>query len=584
MRARRPWHSRTMVIPKYHSTVAYWLITVIAGGTYLLPYILLGASSHVLVHDNLDAYFVLYKVLVASGNVLANNGTPIHEIFNGLPREALPSQFDAFVLMYWLFGPIGAYVVNRTVMTTVGFLGMYLLLRRHVIPGNRFYMIQFGCSLCYALLPFFPFGGLSVAGLPLVVYAVLNIREGDLRCPNWLILILFPFYSSFVTSGVFLLFALACLLLSDVIHRRGTAFFLLAIVIMSLTYIVTHYRLFAAVICNSFTSHRVEFARLGIDLPGAAREVLKLLRNGENDAPGAQGLIICPTVLICFFMLIQSSRDRRAKFYVLLLAFIVITAGLYGLLEWDPISGVADRIFHWLPVQQRFYYLHPMLWVLLFAFALRFIRVRFRGGRWAVACLLGAQVILLFSYHELRQNRFAPTIEEFFAERQFEAIANYIGQPKSSYRVASLGMHPSIAQYNGFYTLDGYVPSYPLEYKQKWRDVIEGELARNASLMRYYDKWGSRVYLFSSELRERGGYVMNRAGNDFEVERLDLDVPAFEALGGKYVISAVRINESNNPQFKLDRKFEDSRSAWDIYLYRIVEIGKAEIVRTRSRD
>ena len=39
-------------------------------------------------------------------------------------------------------------------------------------------------------------------------------------------------------------------------------------------------------------------------------------------------------------------------------------------------------------------------------------------------------------------------------------------------------------------------------------------------------------------------------------------------------LSAVRINEIKNPQFRLERAFRDSGSAWDIYLYRLLSPGK----------
>ncbi len=43
-----------------------------------------------------------------------------------------------------------------------------------------------GVSLAFALLSFWPFGGLSVAGMPLTLYAFLNIRDGNLQYWNWL--------------------------------------------------------------------------------------------------------------------------------------------------------------------------------------------------------------------------------------------------------------------------------------------------------------------------------------------------------------------------------------------------------------
>ena len=55
-----------------------------------------------------------------------------------------------------------------------------------------------------------------------------------------------------------------------------------------------------------------------------------------------------------------------------------------------------------------------------------------------------------------------PSYRQFFLTWLFFEVAEYIGKPKSSYCVVSIGMHPSIAQMNGFFTLDGYQTNYPL--------------------------------------------------------------------------------------------------------------------------
>ena len=45
-----------------------------------------------------------------------------------------------------------------------------------------------------------------------------------------------------------------------------------------------------------------------------------------------------------------------------------------------------------------------------------------------------------------------PSVKEFFAEEQFKEIKEYINGQPEEYRVASIGIHPAIAQYNGFFT------------------------------------------------------------------------------------------------------------------------------------
>ena len=107
-----------------------------------------------------------------------------------------------------------------------------------------------------------------------------------------------------------------------------------------------------------------------------------------------------------------------------------------------------------------------------------------------------------FKNHEYVRNKnfFGnPTVERYFAQKQFSEIKAFIDKPLNSFRVASIGLNPSISLFNGFYTADGYFVNYPLAYKKKFRKVIEKELNKSQDLKSYYDKWGNRVYLFSSQ-------------------------------------------------------------------------------------
>src|SRR5699024_6619802 len=104
----------------------------------------------------------------------------------------------------------------------------------------------------------------------------------------------------------------------------------------------------------------------------------------------------------------------------------------------------------------RIHFMRPVLWYASFAIALSFLWRQFRLGKWVVIFLLAAQCTLLYQLTEDVKYREAgtPTFKEFYAEDLFKDIQDYIGKDQSSYRVASIGLHPAISQYNGFYTLD----------------------------------------------------------------------------------------------------------------------------------
>ncbi|MCB2263496.1 MAG: DUF6044 family protein [Candidatus Thiosymbion ectosymbiont of Robbea hypermnestra] len=538
---------------------------------YLAPYLYAGTDATLAIHDNLDSNFVWYKTLLESGALFARNDFPIERI-NGLPRSVLPSEFDALVLLYALFGPYGAYVVNRMLITLVGFFGMYLLLRRHLAPGEPNRVIQVGGALCFALLPFWPFGGLSIAGIPLVLYAFLNIRGGLYHGHDWLILLLFPFYSNLALSGFFLLLALGLLWLWDLTRRRASAGALLALLLLSVGYLFTHYRLLLNFLVDTaFVSHRVEFAVRAhqvIDWREALQRTWALFHTGLIATRSLHRFLIFPFVLGAgLFVLCRAERRTRAIFLVIV-AYFLVTLLWYGLLQWGGIAELKGAVTRVFPMQlDRFHALYPTLWILLFAIALGTLLREAKSLRLLVVGLLGLQILYQLSHHELIVHRDKPSVRAFFAEDQFRAIRDHIGRDPAEYRVASLGLHPMIAQYNGFHTLDGYYPSYPLSYKRAFRKIIAGELDKNRDLKVFFDHWGSRIYLFSNSAT----YAQNPAGNTSEVGHLALDYAAFRALGGRYILAAVRIDEDANPRIRFLEAFKDPTSAWDIYLYAVDE-------------
>jgi hypothetical protein len=558
----------------------YWLMSILTMALYIAPYILLGDQFPYLVHDNLDSVYIWYKVLIESGGLYQSNDFIIQQILNGIPRAVFPSELSVFVWLYQICGPLGAYVINRILMAVIGFIGMYLLLKKHIVPGKDLNIVYFGVAICYALLPFWPFGGMSVAGIPLVVYAFLNIRQYDYRFINWIILIIFPFYSSLVLAGFFLLVVLSLIWAYDFFTRKANWVYFGALFLVSLLYVFVEYRLFLSFLFDSnFISHRTEFAALAqLQLSGAAKHFWRIFSEGQYHAPSLHNLLIYPLVLLSFIPILLFANKQAKRLFLIIFIGIFLTSILYGLLKWHLFREFIDPLFNIIPMNLgRFHFLHPLGWLLLFSLVLFFLveKIQHKSIHYVVGALIGVQVIYVFSHHELFKNPTSPTVSAFYAVNQFEDIANYIGQPKSSYRVASVGIHPSIAQYNGFYTLDGYMANYPLAYKYKFREIIADELEKNERLKNIYDSSASRVYMYSHELYQIAdkrlirASLMNRAGNNTVINDFAINKKAFLDLGGKYVISAAHINETNNTGFVLEKVFYDSSSAWDIYLYKV---------------
>ena len=545
------------------------LLAVVVMAIYLSPYLLMGVNGTWMIWDNLDSNYVAYKVLLQSGLLFAPNSTIVEQPLGGVLRGTLPSELDTFVWLYALLGPEGAYIANRIIMSIVGFIGMYLLLTRHVLMRKEDVPVAIGVSLCFAIMPFWPFGGLSVAGQPLVLYALLNIRQGDFNWPNWLIIILYPFYSSLILSGFFFLVMVSCIWMYDVGRRRASLAFLTAIATLAFFYIVSHYRLFLDfMLPTDYVSHRVEFSSFGYSsLKDSIRNTVGFFYGGQPHAPSLQAFIILPLLGMMSIYVLLAAEIRLRKLFVFIGFVLLGISMFYGFKSYPLVAALMDPIKSLVPMQfDRFYFLGPMLWMVIFALALKALTTVSPPMRLVLIAVIGLQVLYSFTKHELIVNRGSPAVSQFFAEQQMADVRDFIGMPVNSYRVATLGIHPSVTLFNGFYTLDGYWANYPLEYKHRFREIIAGELKEDDSLMQYYDNWGSRVYMFNGVT---GRNMVIRAGNDIVIESLNFDWDAFYDLGGRFLLSAVQIHSGTSSQLEFVNKFIDAQSAWDIYLYEV---------------
>ena len=222
----------------------------------------------------------------------------------------------------------------------------------------------------------------------------------------------------------------------------------------------------------------------------------------------------------------------------------------------------------------RFSILLPLLWVLSFALALQTMRNSplLKG---LVMPFLVAQLLitlvgndeLMHDYRAILGRQKFPNYQNYMARDQFNDIKKYIGLPVDSYYVASFGISPSIAQYNGMYTLDGLLSIYDINYKHDFRRIFAGEIAKSKDLQQYYDGWGNRCYIFSSELGIKHQSFNCSKYDHRSVSHLDFNREGFEDLGGRYIISGVEIKNAENVGLHLEKVFTDKTSWWDIYLY-----------------
>lgn len=559
-----------------HKILAAVVIAVMVG--YFTPFVLLRQNSYITIHDNLDGEFVDKCILVATGKALNfGENTSFENIMNGLPRAALPSGLNVSVLLFYCFGPAAAYIANHILVHMIAFFGMFLLLRRHVLTDEDDLIYAVVVSLLFFLVPYYTTHGLSVAGQPMLAYALLNVRSGRCNWKDYLIVMLFPLWSNIALIAPFATSVLLLIFVVDWIKsRRLNARFLLAMAILNLVFLVANYQLINSVFHHqsNWVSHRSAWSawsRWGDNKFGSNfKNSLEILFTTQYHTGSFWTLPIMVATGVCFVLLLKRKKPLGPMAPVLVAILLICLE--YGFYDW-----VVLVFGPFMPAlvsfnAGRFYFLLPLLWFVLLAMCLKEFMRNGCGGcvLWfVVVCQMYA--VLKFNT-EFKNNVallrgkdiYEPTFQDFFAVKTFDEVAAYIGRPKQDYRVVSLGMHPSIAQFNGFYTLDSYLSDYSLSYKLQFRQIISKELDKSPPLREYFDGWGNRCYLFSSEL----GLDCMCGGRDRRtVQHLQIDSRQLRNMGGEYVISAVRIENCESSGLHLDKHFSTPGSFWDIYLY-----------------
>lgn len=562
---------------------AEWRRMVLLGLLVVLawtsPHLVLGGDTYFRIHDYLDSVVVWAKVLADQGLVFSPQTSPVAPMMGGVARSSFGSEFNPFQLLMMALPASVAILVNEIVFRFTAFIGMLLLLRDSVLaehPDKK--AIAICVSIMFCTLPFWPGGGVSVAGVPLAMWAFFEARRGSLTWIHVLAIAYFAVYSGIAGIGVFILISLGLVWLIDWLRGRRSLKPLVLLLMLAFFYLLADYRLFVSLASNMVVeSHRKEMKIEFIPLWDALLVAKTNFLVGQYHAlPVQKPLMLWGTCLAMLLPLVARLQGRGydVVLYRRLLTWcgaIAATALLYGLWQWAVIQQVwANAGLPYINLA-RFHWLQPALWLVVMALSMGLLATYLRPGRkWLYIFLIALTLFQLrfnWMQGDFRRERKNDgiTFNEFYSPLLFEDVSKAIGLPKSDYRVGMIGVHPAVALYNGFYTVDGYVVSYGLSYKRQFRKIIAGELERDEALKRYFDEWGSRAYLFSSELLFCDGVCVKSRVPENVNPRLDME--AFRAVGGRYIFSATGIG--NAKALGLDELgvFERSDSPWRIHVY-----------------
>ena len=568
----------------------WWAGPLLLGITFV-PYLLLREGSVFPIHDQLDETLMSY---VLNARHFAVGGADIFpEPLGGLNASGMQPSAILFIPLYIFLPVFTAFVVQFFVVSLSGFLGMYGSVKE--ITGSS--ILAVAAAGCFCLLPIQPVYGLSVLGVPLLLYCFLCLYQRKHIAGSFIGILFFGMTTHLVLIGYVVLGFWFLAILWMLKSKRYNHWICLGFVWLTGIYIGVNRSLFSELLLgkSSYVSHREELVNYAAPFWETVKGVFL---DSAQHAPSLHRRLILPIAVMLVLSLVFRRRlDKKGQMRLLAswLGMLVLTgiALLYGICLSPVVVDFKNSCSGFLRYFQleRFYWLYPAGWYLEFTlcFSLWWCYGEEQAGP-ADSAKLNAPlvkllVLILLMFPTLQEIKVESnfylnvnqinngsgitgyiTWENYYAEDLMEQLEEVIGRDMSTYRVAHLGMSPAPSLMHGFYTVDGYSNNYSLEYKHLFRRVIEKELVKNEQTRLYFDEWGSRCYLFNGTT---GNAWMLGKTLEIKYEDLEFDFEALKEMGCDYIFSSGEILDSGEMGLTFLGYYETDTSYWGVWLYQL---------------
>jgi hypothetical protein len=571
------------------------ILLVISIIVMLMPIIIYGQDSFIIIHDFLDGNVPLLKMLKEHSIMFSPNAKT--DYFGNISTSYFAMTFNLTDIVYNFFEPFSAIVGTYILKIIIGYFSMYILLQS--IFHEKVNRIQFRLiSLVFAITPIYPLWWIVVESIPLLIYIYSQIYKTNPHKINFsvLLLILFPLLSNFMIVGLYVIpiwFLLSTIvsIVRKCLHKN----LFIGFFALTFGYILTNLGLIYSVVCNNEETTKQLASPTFNTIFTLLKNSLNLFINEGYHYPSLTRFIIIPTIVIVIvgitLYLYFSKADklststlslykrnlRISTVCIITSVFISIIGAMYT--SWNIVAFVFpfldgfnyDRIV----IFNRIILYIGFTAVLQIIFSIKKMRLLtyFLVIIQLCICLWYPTAYNFFRYNYERDQivnmdigsiNTAITYKQFYSEELFQKIRKDIYP--STAKVAAVGYHPSVLMYNGFVTIDGYVSYYPLKYKVEFRKVIAPELDANEYYRNYYDGWGGRLYLFNTDI----SYQPNsQKYTDNQTINLLIDTNVFRKLGGKYILSRAPIENIDKLNLKFVKEYRGEDSIYNIWLYEL---------------
>ncbi len=591
----------------------FWFVMgLVAVFVFLFPYFYLRENAYFMIHDELDDG--IFKYMLNAKHF--GDGTDfIPEFMGGQSKSSVVVSSLWGIILYKIMSPYNAFLTMMTISVVTGYIGVFLLGKE--LSDNAF--ASFFAASVFSYLPFRSMFALNIVGFPIFIWAVIKLAKGKGKkiIVPLLVIIYYASGITMVCGGYiaigFLGVSIVILAIIKIICKKRRKEWvsnvsiinvIIAEVILSFIQILLSLDLIKnTFINNTYISHRDEMD------PSIRSDYIKhffqMMHFGGSHAECCSWIIsIVGIALICIipliYLLFLQNKDNKYsaqkwKYFLLCGLYLANVFNALFSCIWMSVPVVSLResiggVFRTFQFD-RTCWIMPTCWMCILILEISLLlditasilkcsnKIKSLLAIIPIALVVATMVIYSKNvylssvfYHNARLLAFPNTYHvdtwrEYFAEDLFEDIKLAIGKEQSEYRVVSVAFNPAVTLYNGFYTLDGYSTDYPLEYKHRFRKIIEGELNKDEGISYYFDRWGSRCYIFCSEIPLSTG--LNNCSNI--INELSIDTEALKDMGADYIFSNSEI--LNSEELKLSpisgSPFVNESLKYKIWVYEI---------------
>ena len=526
-----------------------------------------------LVGDNLNQHIAINSIIVQNDALCFESDEKVPYIMGGIPRGFLKSELNFVFLLYKYLSTTNAYRIIKILICLVAFFGMLLFLNRYIFEYEN-KSLTYLISIAFATLPFFPNGFLTIAGQPLLLFSYLNIYYKKDNKYDWLLIGIFPFFSSLILGNLFFhvfLFAffISKFYLSGKVNYKIISSFFIFIFFS----IVAEYRLFEFTFFSEFFSSRDEMLRLGtLNLKGVIGTSLIFLIKGHRHFASLHFPFIVLIIVAALIFIKTLKWNKLFMFLILIVIFSVSFENIfYG---WDKLNFLKLKSNFINSFTFRFYSILPLAFYLLlgislfelckiqkYRFFLYFFVVLIVGNNMFGTKHISSENVFYHTYFN-EKSKTHYSINDFYSTDFISSIRTQLKLNKND-MVACVGFPSVLLNYSNISTIGGFLNNYPLKFKERMRKIIASELSKNKELKKRYDYYGVRCEILSSELSNNNSI---KKINDLSINLVEL-----RNYNCNYIFSKYPIENFDREGKLVLKKHNSNQKAYlsKIFIYKV---------------